>query len=149
METFNEILKPEIIWFAIGLIFLLVEFSAPGLIIGFFGIGAWVVAVICLLADISASVQIAIFLGVSILLLALLRKYFQKVFKMDSIKNMGEDDEFIGHKAVCTVAIKINQPGKVELKGADWQAESNVDINKGDTVRIIDRRSITLIVEPN
>jgi len=148
MDGLNEWLKPEIIWFVIGLIFLLIEFAAPGLIIAFFGIGAWIVAVVCLFVDISLSTQLIIFLLSSIVLLALLRKYFKKIFKMDSIKNLVDDDEFIGHKAICVEEIKNNKPGKVELKGAAWNAESTTDINKGDTVKIIDRKSILLIVEP-
>ena len=116
--------------------------------IAFFGIGAWIVAVVCLFVEISISTQLIIFLLTSVMLLALLRKYFKKVFKMDSIKNLVDDDEFIGHKAICVEEIKNNKPGKVELKGAAWSAESSTDINKGDTVKIIDRKSILLIVEP-
>ncbi len=148
MDTFNELLKPEIIWFIIGLVFLLIEFAAPGLIIAFFGIGAWIVAGICLFTDIEITAQLLIFLLSSIILLALFRRYFKKVFKLDSIINLDNDDEFIGHKAICTKSISNNKPGKVELKGAAWKAESSVEINEGDTVKIIDRRSITLIVEP-
>lgn len=148
METLSDWLKPEVIWFAIGFIFLLIEFAAPGLIIAFFGIGAWTVAVICLLFDISLTTQLLIFLIISILTLALLRKYFLKVFNLDSIENQEDFDDFIGKRAVCTVEIKENKPGKVEFKGAGWSAESDSEIKKGDAVKIIDRKSITLIVEP-
>lgn len=147
MEAMNPWLSPEVIWFIVGLLFLLIEFAAPGLIIVFFGIGAWIVAIICLITDISLTTQLIIFLILSIFSLGLLRKYFKKVFNLDSIDNQTVEDEFIGHKAVCTEAVRDNKPGKVEFKGAGWAAESNTDISIGDTVKIIDRKSITLIVE--
>jgi membrane protein implicated in regulation of membrane protease activity len=148
MEAINSWLKPEVIWFAIGLIFLVIEFAAPGMIIAFFGFGAWVVAIICLVNDISFTTQLIVFLITSVLSLTFFRKYFKRVFNLESIQNQENEDEFIGHKAICTVDIKENKPGKVEFKGAGWAAESDAEINKGDTVKIIDRNSITLIVEP-
>jgi len=34
--------NPTLIWFFIGLVLLIAEFSVPGVILVFFGIGAWV-----------------------------------------------------------------------------------------------------------
>ena len=62
MENFKELLKPELIWFIAGLIMLLAEFAMPGLIIFFFGVGAWLVALICLFIDISINIQLIILL---------------------------------------------------------------------------------------
>ena len=53
METLKEFLKPELIWFLVGIVLLVMEFVSPGLIIAFFGLGACVVAVVCLFTDIS------------------------------------------------------------------------------------------------
>ncbi|MFQ5772138.1 MAG: NfeD family protein, partial [bacterium] len=80
METLKELLKPQLIWFVVGLIFLLLEFSIPGLITLFFGIGAWIVAVICLFLDISINAQLFIFISSSVLLLVFLRKWFKTLF---------------------------------------------------------------------
>ena len=46
MEAWREWLRPELIWFFIGLLLLFVEMIVPGLIIAFFAFGAWVVAVV-------------------------------------------------------------------------------------------------------
>lgn len=149
MGTFPEWLKPELIWFVIGLILLLIEFGAPGLIIGFFGVGAWIVSGILLFIDISLSTQLIIFIIVSVVLTMFLRKWIQKVFKLDSIKNQAdEESEFIGKKAIVTKTIKPNDPGKVEFKGTNWEAEADVEIDIGTRVEIIDRNSITFIVKP-
>ena len=148
MEGFNEWLKPEIIWFLIGLVLLVLEFSAPGLIIAFFGVGAWVVALIALFIDISLTTQLFIFLITSVLMLVFLRKSLKKVFKLESIEDQNELEDFIGKTAVVTIKISANIPGKVEFNGTAWEAESDTEIAKGESVIIVDRRSITLIVEP-
>jgi len=148
MDGLSEWLKPEIIWFLIGLVLLVLEFSAPGLIIAFFGVGAWVVALIALLFDISLTTQLLIFLITSILMLTFLRKSLRKVFKLDSFELQNELEDFLGHTAEVTVKISPNKPGKVELNGTSWEAESSTEIAKGKTVKIIGRKSITFIVEP-
>ncbi len=47
MDAIKEYLKPEIIWFLVGIALLIMEFAAPGLIIAFFGAGACIVAIVC------------------------------------------------------------------------------------------------------
>ena len=68
METLKEFLKPEVIWFLIGIALLVMEFLLPGLIVAFFGAGACVVALICLLTDISLNAQLIIFISSSVLI---------------------------------------------------------------------------------
>jgi len=149
MEALTDWLKPELVWFIIGLILLLIEFGAPGLIIGFFGIGAWIVSGILLFIDISLSTQLIIFIIASVVLTIFLRKWIQKVFKLDSIKNQAdEESEFVGKKAVVTKTIKPNEPGKVEFRGTNWEAEAETEITEGTRVEITDRKSITFIVKP-
>ena len=99
METIKEFLTPEIIWFLVGLVLLILEFAMPGLIIGFFGVGAWIVAIVCLMNDIGINAQLALFIGSSVLSLLLLRRWLKGVFlghegsKQDLTHNL---DEFIG-----------------------------------------------------
>lgn len=38
--------NPAVIWFFIGLFLLLLEMAVPGLIVMFFGVGAWITALI-------------------------------------------------------------------------------------------------------
>ena len=64
---------PAVIWFMVGLGLLLLELAIPGLVILFFGVGAWVTALVCALSDINLNLQILIFLIASLLRLVLLR----------------------------------------------------------------------------
>jgi membrane-bound ClpP family serine protease len=49
MNSLREsFLRPELIWFLVGLLLLFVEMAIPGFVIGFFALGAWIVAVVAL-----------------------------------------------------------------------------------------------------
>jgi membrane protein implicated in regulation of membrane protease activity len=141
-----DILKdPVIIWFLIGLFCVIAEFFAPGVIIVFFGVGAWVVALLCLGTEISTAYQIAVFTVVSIGALVLLRKRFNPP------ADGGPDiDEFIGRTAVVLEPMRRGRPGRVTFKGAAWKAETTSEewLEKGRYVSIIARESILLFVEP-
>jgi membrane-bound ClpP family serine protease len=149
-DTMDEWLKPELIWFVIGLILIILEFLIPGLITIFFGIGAWIVSVICLFLDISLNLQLSIFLISSVLLLVSLRKWFKTLFTRKPGTGRAEDevaDEFIGQKAVVTEEITPNRKGRVEFRGSYWTAESYETIPEGASVEILDKDNITLIVK--
>jgi len=149
-DTMDEWLKPELIWFVIGLILIILEFLIPGLITIFFGIGAWIVSVICLFLDISLNLQLSIFLISSVLLLVSLRKWFKTLFTRKPGTGRAEDevaDEFIGRKAVVTEKITPNRKGRVEFRGSYWTAESYETIPEGASVEILDKDNITLIVK--
>ena len=109
MEKLAEIFKPELIWFLLGLIMLLLEFVLPGLIIFFFGIGAWIVAFICLITNPSLNLQLLIFIIVSVILLVSLRKWLRGLFigRTDAQRDLEKHlEDIIGQKAIVTRAIK-------------------------------------------
>ena len=58
------------------------------------------------------------------------------------------EDEYIGKIALAETAITPNENGKVEFKGASWDAKSDDYILAGQKVQIIETRSILLIVKP-
>ncbi len=149
MDSIKEWVKPEIVWFLIGLVLLILEFSIPGVIILFFGIGAWMTATICLFTDVSLNMQLAIFIISSILLLLFLRKWLKPIFmgRITSKQSVIEDFEgYVGEKAIVTEQITPNIKGKVEFRGSIWEAESNETIPVGTPVKIIRRNNITLVV---
>jgi inner membrane protein len=150
MENFKEWLKPELIWFIAGLIMFLAEFTMPGLIIFFFGVGAWLVALICLFTDISINLQLTLFLIASILLLISLRKWLKNIFVGRTGQKQSADEllqEFVGKKAVVTREINPQAGGKVEFHGTNWNAEADEIINRGTSVEIIGKNNITLKVK--
>ena len=150
MDAIKDFLRPEIIWFLVGLALLILEFILPGLIIAFFGVGAWIVALVCLITDIGINTQLIIFIIASVLSLLCLRKWLKGVFLGHTVskQNLKENlDEFIGQKAVVKEKIIPKSGGKVEFHGTNWVAEADEEIAEGATVQIIGKDNITLKVK--
>jgi len=141
--------KPELVWFIIGLVLFLLELVLPGFVIFFFGVGAWVTALLCLIANPGINLQAIVFAVTSILSLVLLRKMIQRRFfysKDELSKDV--EDEFTGREAVATMDFKPGHTGKVEFKGTTWKAESTESIVKGQTVIIKSKENFKLFIEP-
>jgi len=148
MEEMQQFFKPELVWFIVGFIMLVVEFVAPGVFFIFFAFGAWIVAVVCLAFTIPLVAQLLIFLISSVLFIILLRKRLQKIFIGTSSK-AEEDfpDEFIGKKAVVKSRITRDRPGKIEFRGSLWTAEADEPIDEDMYVIIEGRESLTMKVK--
>jgi len=151
MEWLKGFLEPELIWFVVGLFLLLAEFIVPGLIIAFFAVGAWVVAVVCLLRPLSLNAQLGLFVASSVLSLLVARRWVKGMFdgfttsKQDTTVDL---DDFTGQRAVVTMAITPKRPGKVEFHGTHWTAEATQDIAAGAVVEITQKDNLTLKVKP-
>ena len=141
--------RPELFWFIIGLVLFLLELVIPGFFIFFFGLGAWVAALVCLIWEPGINLQIVIFAVTSVLSLITLRRIIQKKF-FYSKGNLSEEveDEFTGKEALATTEIGPDKKGKVEFKGTTWKGESKSEIKEGQTVIIIEKENFTLIVKP-
>jgi len=141
--------KPEVIWFIFGLVLFFLELLVPGFVIFFFGVGAWVTALLCLIANPGINMQFIIFGITSVLSLLALRKMLQKKF-FYSKNNLSEgvEDEFTGREALAVTDIGPDKKGRVEFKGTTWQAESDSGISEGQTVIIVEKENVKLIVKP-
>lgn len=127
----------------------LLELVLPGFVIFFFGVGAWVTALLCLIANPGINLQAIVFAVTSVLSLVLLRKMIQRRFfysKDELSKDV--EDEFTGREAVATMDFKPGHTGKVEFKGTTWKAESTESIVKGQTVIIKSKENFKLFIEP-
>ncbi len=150
MSNLETWLNPPVVWFLIGLLLMLLEFVGPGIVIVFFGIGAWAVALLCLFANPSLNAQLALFLVVSVTLLGLLRRRFQMLFHKGMAPTSTEEEvleEFIGKRATVTEKIAPNVVGKVEFRGTYWEAEADQLIPKGALVEIVGKTNLTLKVK--
>ena len=137
-------------WLIIGLVLLVIEVSAPALVALFFGLSAILVSLICWIAgpDLRSWVGCLIFIGLAVVLLVGLRGLFKKIFVGKSSTDLDDlASEVIGQRAVVTVRIPPGQPGKVELRGANWQAEASETLEPGTQVRIVKQESIALTVK--
>lgn len=153
MEQLKEFLRPELIWFLVGLVLLIMEFTLPGLIIFFFGVGAWIVAIVCFFNSYvygSINAQLIIFIISSVLSLLILRKWVKGVFMGHSgaKQDLREDlKDFVGERATVIQAITPKAGGKVEFHGTNWEANADGDIAVGAVVEIIGKDNITLKVK--
>ncbi|MCP4453637.1 MAG: NfeD family protein, partial [Planctomycetes bacterium] len=146
MEALKDILlKPELIWFLVGFVMLMFEFALPGLIIFFFGVGAWIVAAVCLVTEVSLNTQLLTFIAASILSLGFLRTWLKGIFlghsksKQDMTQDLGE---FVGEHAVVMKKITPKLPGKIELHGTRWAAQADHEIDEGMTVEVIAKENL-------
>lgn len=152
MPSNKGILNPTLIWFLLGLVLIFLEFAVPGVILVFFGIGAWVVAASTYLGLTgSFESQLILFAVTSIVLLVVLRKWIKGKFYghvrdvQDLTKNI---DEFTGHTVVVLKDVIPNKmDGTVEFKGASWRAISDVHIKSGEVAIITDIDGITLKIQ--
>ncbi len=149
-DSIKDYLKPELIWFLVGLALLVMEFMTPGLVIFFFGVGAWVVAAICLFTDIGINAQLGIFIAASVLSLLLLRKWLKGIFMghIVSRQNTSENlEDFVGQRATVVEKIVPKAGGKVEFHGTNWEAQADSEIAEGAVVEITGKDNITLKVK--
>ena len=145
-------LDTKMLWFIAGLVMILLEFVAPGVIIVFFGIGAWIVAMGMWIGLIdSVPAQCMTFVISSLVLLFALRRYVTSWFVGGS-SNAGADieDEFVGKTVRVVRAIGGGEDtGKVELKGAEWNARCSEELLPGRFATVVKRDGLELTVKPN
>ena len=141
--------RPELLWFLIGLILFLLELVVPGFVIFFFGVGAWITALVCLIGNPGTNLQILIFAVTSVISLILLRRIIQKkFFYSKGNKSEAVEDEFTGKEGVAITDFGNPKKGKVEFKGTRWNAESDSEIKEGQSVIIIKNENLILKVKP-
>ena len=144
-------LDPGLIWFLIGVALALLEFAAPGVILIFFGVGAWVAAITTWIGlTTTLQSQLLVFAVASALLLAGLRKWITAKFSghvsgvQDPSVNL---DEFTGKTVeVLEDVVPGRSTGKVEFKGATWSARSDQTIRRGESAVIERLDGIALII---
>lgn len=148
----NLLQQPVVLWFLAGLVLLLLELAMPGLIIVFFGLGAWVAALACLFFDVGINTQLFIFLLSSVLSLLVLRRWALKRFSdKHSAEKTGSgniEEDYVGKTATVIHNLVPGHTGKVDFRGTVWDAICEQPVAKGQEVRITGYKSIQLIVEP-
>lgn len=141
----------EVVWAIVGIILVFFEFFIPGLVIAFFGIGALITALTTWIGLTSSlAPQLLVFIVSSLLLLILLRKYAKRIFLGDA-KSQQSSLDFTFEPGKIVPVVEFIQPGevggKVKYQGANWAAKASEPIPPGESVRIVGRENITLIVE--
>jgi len=144
---------PELIWFLIGLALVFSEFMLPGVILVFFGMGAWTVALTSWLGLTPGwTVQLLVFAASSVIYLVLLRRWFHD--RLTGFEGGRQDpdsdiNDFNGKIVLVTEDIAEDTlTGKVEFKGSNWTARAETAVAAGERVRIRSVESTILLVEP-
>lgn len=146
-------INPVLIWFLVGLALVLLEFAAPGVIIVFFGLGAWVAALTTWIGLTDSLTSQLLTAGVSsVVLLAVLRRWLRARLTghvsddQDPARNI---DSVVGSSVTVTVDITPDSDaGRVEFKGAAWNARSDETIPAGERAVVVETDGITLVVKP-
>ncbi len=131
-----------LIWFIIGTVLILLEFTTPTFVLVFFGLGAWGAALTAYFFP-GTPQEIFVFIVVTCLSLFLLRKKVKQVFtgftggrsKAPGTQNFA----YLGHQAKVTKEILAHQEGEIFVGGSFWRAKANVVIPK-DTVVVIEKQ---------
>jgi membrane protein implicated in regulation of membrane protease activity len=146
--TFN----PVLIWFLAGLALLIFEFTVPGVILVFFGAGAWIAALTTWMGLTDGwTSQLLVFAVSSVVLLIFLRRRLRTRFfgHSSEVQNPLENlDEFKDQVVIVTEEIDPDSGGKVEFKGADWSARCDTALSAGARAVIQSADGITLLVRP-
>lgn len=144
-------LEPWIAWLAMGFALLLIEFLIPGVIIVFFGLGAFCAALVAGFFPEAFNAQLLVFAVSSVLTLIFLRRQFRKVFDgklWDKDQNITDFNIDMGKIIVVVEDIDpATGKGKVKYQGSLWPARSQDKIPAGASVRIIGLDNLTILVE--
>ena len=130
----------------------ILEFMVPGVILIFFGVGAWITALTTYLGLTgSFETQLLVFAVSSVLLIVFLRRYIRGKFYGHVTGVQDPDvnlDEFTGKSVIVLEdIIPGQQGGKVEFKGTVWSAISDEHINKDEPAVITGVEGIILKIK--
>ena len=137
----DSLSEPYMIWLYVGLAFAGLELAVPGLILIFFGLGAWVTALLIFMHPFSLAWQLGLFSAVSVISLLVLRRYVRDVFQGKSDREGGDalEDEDLGKRATVVKDTGPERPGQIKHRGSFWPAVSEKNIPAGSMVRITGR----------
>ena len=110
------------IWVLIGLALLAAEFLSTTMHVGFFGVGAFIVALAVAFGwNGELWLQLLVFTITSVLALAVLRPIAVKKLRMHEAPKV---DSMIGEEARALDDIAVQSRGTAELRGSTWSAQN-------------------------
>jgi len=141
-----------IIWTIFGLAMIVAEAFTSGFILLWFGIGALLAAVLSFAGVDSFAVQLAVFMGVSVILTVASRTIFEQFFMRHS---PGKDvktgiDALPGQTAIVVKpSAGALQEGSVQVLGSEWKArpaEGEDPLLEGECVQVERIQGLTVFV---
>ncbi len=135
-------------WAALAFVLIAAETLVPGAFLLWLGLAAAVVFLIVLLVPgTSVLVQVALFVVLSFVSVAIYRKWFRgRGRQSDEPALNRRAEQLVGHVAVLAAPI-VDGEGRVQIADAFWNVEGP-DLPAGARVRVIAVRGMTLQVVP-
>lgn len=136
-------------WVIAGGGLILLELVLPGGVTIFVGLAAMIVGGLIKLGFITTTLDSFLYFTViSIVLLLFLRSFFMKYFEGDSrVQNVDEDLDAEGSIVDVAEDIFPFREGRINFRGAGWQARSEEEILKGSKAVIVRRDGNIWIVK--
>ncbi len=134
------------LWVLAGIILLIAEMLTTTFVLIFFSLGAFIAALLALLAPQMVSAQIIVGAIVALGGAALLRKPLQRKLLKSASHHID-----LGKEILVDQDIPAHQLKRISYQGTTWQA-SNVgteDILQGDRVTIVGMENLTLLLRKN
>lgn len=150
MELSHDLLSW--IWLVGGVILLLAELVLPGLVAGFLGAAAVLVAGLRFLGVIEGlAASVAAWMGLSVVLTLSLRRWMQRLLPGDVKKSLPlEDTHAFGTLVEVLETIREGDAdGRIRWQGTTWPAMSTSGvIPKGARAHLVVRQDLAWLVEP-
>ncbi|MBQ2569533.1 MAG: NfeD family protein [Ruminococcus sp.] len=135
------------VWIALAIVMVLVEITTVQLVSVWFMVGALCAALTTLFTD-SIVIQLAVFVGVSLLALLVTRPLVRRL-KENRVQLRTNIDRLPGEKGVMLKPVENTESvGQAKVLGKVWSVKTdNPPLKEGDTVRVIAVDGVKLIVE--
>ena len=136
-------------WIVLGIALLIVDMSMGTFFILGLGVAAIIVGILDMFFDLSFTVELSIWMILSILAIAAWFKWFRE----EPITESGQSNYRLDTLGVVMEDIQPHSRGKVKfdtpvLGNTHWHAMSPVDIDKGTRVKIVQINGQLIEVEP-
>lgn len=139
------------VWLGLAVVFGLVEAAAPALVCLWFCLGAAVAFVVSFFVE-NVTVQVAVFLASSIVMLLALRPFMRKRTKAKPEDSLTNADSYVGREVVVTQSVPAGagQCGRVLLADVSWLARTadGTALASGARARVTQVDGTVLVVEP-
>ena len=139
-------------WLVLAGVILLIELAHPRWILIWFALGAAVSAAVATFLPSAVTLQILVFLVVSIGLMATARPITYHLLFKRRPHFATNAAAIIGREEICTSDIdNLRGRGAIRVYGSVWHAVSSRDdvkIKAGQRVRVVEIRDLDLVVEP-
>lgn len=141
------------LWFGIGLALIVSEFFVPGLVIGFFGAAALVVAAALGLGLIeSLGASLGLWMVSALAMVLGLRRLLIRYVPSDRVRRSIDEDvaAFGTEVQVLEEVVADKLVGRIRFQGTSWPATCvEGRIPAGSTARLIVKEGIGWVVEPS